>query len=70
MSRTFQICGSGLNTPKNENEKKRNKDRKWTEKQNFFALSELVRSISKVFIEARSLSIYLLLHQQQTWWKG
>ena len=37
VSQTQQVCSSGLNRPKNENEK--NEDRKQTEKQNFLALA-------------------------------
>ena len=40
---------------KNENEKKRNKDIKQTEKQKFLALGDLVMSSKKVFIEGNSV---------------
>ena len=45
MGQTLQICSSGLNRPKNENEEKTNKkkDRKLRKKQNIPALDDLVR---------------------------
>ena len=55
MSQTLQIRGSGLNKPENENEEKRKKDIKQTEKQKFLALGDLVRSSKKVFVERNSL---------------
>ena len=49
MSETLQIYSSGLNRSNNENEKKQKNSRKMTEKQNFLALGELVRSSNKVY---------------------
>ena len=47
--------------------RKRKKDRKQTEKQNFLALHDLVRSSNKVFIESNSFRFWLasFLRQQQ-----
>ena len=55
LSQTSQICSSGLNWPINEKVKNRKTDRKQKKKQIFLALGDLVRSISKVFIERKSL---------------
>ena len=55
MSQSLQICVCVLNRPENENEKKRNKDIKQTEKQKFLALGDLVMSSKKVFIEGNSV---------------
>ena len=55
MSQTLQIRDSGLNKPENENKEKRKNDIKQTEKQNFLALGDLVRSSKKVFVERNSL---------------
>ena len=54
MSQTLQICSSGLNRPKNENEKNERKT-KQAEKLNFLALGDLVMSSNKVFIKSQRL---------------
>ena len=62
MSQTLQISSSGLNKPKIENENKKKKDKKQTEKQNLVALGDPAGGSNKVFIEGHSF----FLHQQQT----
>ena len=51
MSQTLQIYGRLLSKPKSENKtnEKKKKDKKQTEKQDFLAQGELVRSSNKVF---------------------
>ena len=57
VSQTLQICSSGLNRPKSENEKYERKTEQ-REKQNFLALGDLVRSSNKVFIESQRLFFF------------
>ena len=52
VSRTLQICSSGLNRPKKTERKKLKKDRKQREKQNFLAFVDFVRSRNKVLSKA------------------
>ena len=55
MIQNLKICSNGLNSLKKENEKKRKEDREQSEKQNFLALGDLVRSSNKVFIKSQRL---------------
>ena len=53
MIQNLKICSNGLNSLKKENEKKRKEDREQSEKQNFLALGDLVRSSNKVFKKSK-----------------
>ena len=58
MDQTLQICSSGLNRPKSENQKKKQKTES-RRKKKFLALGDLVRCSNKVFIESNSFRLWL-----------
>ena len=69
VGETLKIYSSGLNRSKKENEKKLKKDREQTEKQNFLALGDVVRSSNKIFMGSQSC--FSFANRKKTWrWNG
>ena len=59
MDQTLQICSSGLNRPKSENQKKKKQKTESRRRKKFLALGDLVRCSNKVFIESNSFRLWL-----------